>query len=470
MMPGTGPSSSRESRRVVAGTVCAVFMALVQAGPPAVCQVAPQTHRTRLDNGLVVLVRPNPAAQTIGMTVHIGLPATLENARTAGIRSLLARMLLERPPDAAGDMPTARLAELGAVVETDVRRDSLVVRCVGLADGFAGYLPCLREIVFGTQFAWEQMPAARTAQLHALTARADTADTWAQQLADAYSFRGTSYSWPVEGSTASLQAIGQRQLRELHELFVRPNNCVIAVCGPLGVDECVRAISAAFGSALPGPGLRRDRSSLPDREAVYIHRPWPGEGATVLLSVRGPGARDEGFAVVETLWALLAGGEGSRLWRSLRAESGLVYGIGSAVDRSTDFSVFSLRARCDTERVGTVYSLIGAQLRSVQQTPPTAAETRRAISYLAGARLMSEQYNLGAAELLGVHELFAPGDGPGLLSRMMQDAGRVTPEDLRVAASQYLRRGVWVQLGGIPPSLQGAAPEFSERLGMTGAG
>jgi len=470
MMPGIGPLLPCENRRVTSVVACLMLVVLLQVARPVQCQAAPETYRTRLANGAVVLFRPNPAAQTVGVSVSMHLPATLENARTAGIRSLLARMLLQRKADADGNSPLAQLAEMGAVADTGVMRDCLVVSLVGLADGFADYLPHLREIVFGGDFNWEQLPAARTTQLHMLAAIGETSDTWAQQLADAYTFRGTSYAWPLDGTTASVQAIGQRELRQLHQAFFRPNNCVIAVSGPLGNDGCVRAIASALGSVLPGPQLQWQQSSLPDREAIYIHRPWSGDTATVLLSLRGPAPHHGDFAAVRVLWALLAGGEGSRLWRSLRGEAGLVYSVGAEVEPSANFSILSLRAQCDPERAGSVYGLISEQLHSVQQRAPTAEETRRAINYVAGSRLVSEQHNLSAAETLALYEVLAPGEGPELLSGIAQCAGGVTPEDVRLAASRYLRRPVWVQLGGIPPGAQGVAPTPRERLGAVLAG
>lgn len=465
MMPGIGPLLPFGNRQLTSVVTCLTLVVLLQVAKPVHCQATPETYRTRLANGAVVLFRPNPAAQTVGVSVCVYLPATLENARTAGIRSLLARMILQRGPDENGTSPLAQLAEMGAVADTSVRRNCLVVDLVGLADGFADYLPPLREIVFGGDFNWEQLPAARTAQSHMLAAISETSDTWAQQLADAYVFRATSYAWPVEGTAASVRAIGQRELRQLHQSFFRPNNCVIAVSGPLGNDECVRAITSALGSLLPGTELQRQQSSLPDREAIYIHRPWPGDTATVLLSVIGPAPNYGDFAAVQVLWALLAGGEGSRLWRSLRGEAGLVYGVGAEVEPVADFSVLSLRAQCDTKRAGSVYGIISEQLYSVQQRAPTPEETSRAINYVAGTRLVTEQYNLSAAETLGLYEVLAPGGGPELLSRIAQDVGGVTPEDVRLAASRYLRRPVWVQLGGIPPRAQGSAPTRPERLG-----
>ncbi|HCU35429.1 MAG TPA: hypothetical protein DGT21_08200 [Armatimonadetes bacterium] len=465
MMPGIGPLLPSESRRLTRLAACTLLVLLLQSVGPVHCGAAPEMHRTRLANGAVVLFRANPAAQTVGVSVCVDLPASLENARSAGIRSLLARMLLQRRPDENGHAPLSQLAEMGAVADTGVRQDCLVVNLVGLAEGFAEYLPPLREIIFGGDFDWERMPAAKMAQLHTLTAIGETSDTWAQQLADGYAFRGTPYAWPVEGTSVSVQAIGQRELRQLHQAFVRPNNCVIAVSGPLNNDGCVRAIASALGSVLPGPEVQRQRSSLPEREAIYIHRPWAGDAATVLLSARGPAPTHGDFAAVQVMWAVLAGGEGSRLWRSLRGDAALTYSVGAEVEATASFSVLSLRAQCDLERAGSVYGLISEQLRSAQQSAPTPEETRRAVNYVAGNRMLTEQHNLIAAETLALYETLAPGEGPELLSRIAQNVVNVTPEDVRLAASRYLRRPVWVQLGGIPPRAQGAAPTPRGRLG-----
>ena len=253
------------------------------------------------------------------------LPATLENARTAGIRSLLARMLLQRKADADGNSPLAQLAEMGAVADTGVMRDCLVVSLVGLADGFADYLPHLREIVFGGDFNWSSS-GRETTQLHMLAHRRDVRHV-VSELAELH-VSGTSYAWPLDGTTASVQAIGQRELRQLHQAFFRPNNCVIAVSGPLVNDGCVRAIASALCIVLPGPQLQWQQSSLPDREAIYIHRPWSGDTATCSCASWSPPHHGD-FAAVRVLWALLPAERNRDSGVVFAGRQGLFYSVGS---------------------------------------------------------------------------------------------------------------------------------------------
>ncbi len=470
IMPGTVPpvvpGTSRRSLLIGIG----VMIAVLQLLPSVASGVMPRAQRARLDNGMVVLFRPNPAAQTVGVTISVDLPATFENARTAGIRSLLARLLQLRPIDDDGRSPREQLAEMGAVTDSRVLRDCIVVSLVGLGDDFADYLVPLKQMVFGPEFDWAALPAARAGQSHMQLALQGTSDTWAAQLADAYMFRGTAYAWPVEGTSASLQAMGQRELQQLHQGCFRPNNCVMAVCGPLEPEETIRAIVSVFGSVLPGPEPRRDPVAVPDREPIYIHRPWSGPGATVMLSLRGPSVHSADFAALQVLWAVLAGGEGARLWASLREETGLVYRIGTDLDAGADLSIFRIVVQCDTETAAGVYARVWEQLHNIQEAGPSARETHRAIRYIEGNRLITEQSNLYAAETLGVHELLARGGGPELQERLDQSVAAVTSEDVRMAASRYLRRPIWVQLGGVPPQMHGGAPKQRSRLAEGRAG
>ncbi len=430
----------------VALAMCLIAALLATA---ADAQSLPQTHRVRLDNGLTLLFRQNPAAQTVAIAAFVRAPASCETAQTAGIRSLVQGMLLHRPPGPEATGPVQQLAEYGAVIATSVQADCTEVMVAGLAEYFDRCLPALREILFGPEFDWQQLATERSAQMQLLKATQESGVAYASYLAHARLFAGTPCAWPAAGTRRSLERLRQADVRRLYERYWRPNNVVLAVCGPMEFQQCRRQVEAVFGNVLPGADARQEELRLADREPIYIHRPWPTDNAVVLMLCRAPRPGEEKYAPAQVLAAVLGGGQGSLLWQALREDQALVYGVEANVTTSNICSALQIAATCDAVRAGEVYGIIRDQISALRSAPPRQEQVDRAVSYLTGSYLLSQQSNLHAANLMGMFEIVGP--GPELQANILEQIKGVSPAQVQQAAASCMKPAMWVQVGGAPP-------------------
>jgi len=429
----------------------AIGLAGVLLGVVAEAQSLPQTQRLRLDNGLTLLFRQNPAAQTVAIAAFVRVPASCETAQTAGLRSLVQSMLLHRPPGARATGPVEQLARYGAAIATSVEADCAKVMVAGLAEYFEECLPPLRAILFGPEFDWEQLAAERTAKLHLLNATEESGVAYASYLAYARLFAGTPCAWSVAGTRQSLRHLREADLRRLYERYWRPNNVVLTICGPMQFEQCRRQVESVFGNLLPGVEVRQDEVRVGDREPIYVHRPWPTDNAVVLMMCQAPRPGEQQYPAAQVLAAVLGGGQGSLLWQALREDQALVYGVEADLTTSNTCSALQIAASCDAVRAGEVYGIIRDQISALQAAPPTQEQVDRAVSYLTGNYLFSQQSNLYAADLMGVYEIIAAGHGPELQASIMEQIRGVSPLQVRQAAVSYTQPAIWVQVGGAPP-------------------
>jgi len=176
----------------------AVAACVAAAFAPAVvhAQPLPQTRRVQLDNGLTLLFRHNPAAETVAIGAFVKVPASCETAETAGIRGVVQSMLLHRPAEADRADPVQQLAEWGAVVSQSVQFDCTQLRLLTLAEHFDKSLLPLREILMGARFNWSELAAVRAAQQQMLVAAEETSVAYASQLGFSHLFSGTPCAWP----------------------------------------------------------------------------------------------------------------------------------------------------------------------------------------------------------------------------------------------------------------------------------
>lgn len=415
----------------------------------------PRVERARLSNGMTLLFRRNSAAETVAISAFADVPAFCETQHTAGIRSLTQAMLLHRPSDAGGVGPVDELSQYGAVVGQSVHPDCTQVSVVALAEYTDECLRPLREILFGADFDWTHFMAERVAHAKEIERLEENGLGYAAYLAYAYMFAGTSCAWPAAGTRLGIKRTRQAEVRRFYERHYRPNRTVLAICGPMEFAECRASVERAFGGVLPGADEQASsKQDLPDREPLYIHRPWPSESAVIFMLARAPGPSGPRYPGLEVLAAVLGGGEGSVLWQTLRAEKALVYAVDAHVSTSEVCGTFEIAATCDAARAGEVYTAIRDEIAALQKSPPSSKQVGRAISYLAGRYFLNQQRNLHAAGLMGRFEVLAPGGGPELVEATFRRISQVTPSQVQKAAQESFAPAVWVQVGGLPPTGQ----------------
>ena len=103
------PRPTAWARPVLTGVVLAAAVLSALAGlvtgralPAAAQASAPAVTRETLPNGLIAMVRENPTAPVVAMSVMVRMGTLVETPATAGISNLLQLMLVRGTPRALG--------------------------------------------------------------------------------------------------------------------------------------------------------------------------------------------------------------------------------------------------------------------------------------------------------------------------------------------------------------------------------
>jgi len=206
-------------------------------------------RRVVLDNGLVVIVRPNPA--TASVAIHLSLPAgaAFDPPGQGGAANLAARLLDRGAGGLAADRIALDFENLGVAFVARPRLDSLDVTARLLARDLPFVLERIQVIVTEPTFP-----------------------------------EGHPYHAPASGTRASVERVGQAELRRFHAARVSPIGAVLCIAG--GVDE-----KAAFELARRTFGGWRTDGRSDDRPDG---RPSPGVTVNVIPDAPAP----EGFRVI----------------------------------------------------------------------------------------------------------------------------------------------------------------------------
>ena len=380
--------------------VAALVMLLACAGaPPAWKQPLPpvregpvvdssRLHRSRLDNGLELVVLEDKRVPRAGFALTARRGAGLVPPREAGL-AVFAAELLER---GAGSRDALALAEavdtLGASFSSSAGWDSSSVSLSGLSRDTAALIGILSDVVLRPRFESGEVARARSELLAALEGAKDEPRSVAGRAFAALLYPGHRYGLPLEGAPETLAELGPEDVRAFHARVFTPGNAIFSAWGDVDPADIRARVEAAFGGwepvQLPEPGPPPPHPAPPERRVVVVDFPDRGQ-AQILIGHEGIAYHDpERLAAILMNTDLGRGGFISRLMTRVRAEAGLTYGIYSYFSLRRQAGPFAISTSTRVPEVRRVIDLVLQTVEGARAEPPSGEEFRRIQTLLAG--------------------------------------------------------------------------------------
>lgn len=375
----------------------------------------PAVERTRLDNGLSVLVVHLPGRPLVSASLVIGQGAADEPPADGGATVLAARALSEGTEryDAIALVEAAE--RLGASLHAEAGWDATSAGVDVPAQRLEPALALLAEMVGHPTFPEADVERLREERLNdLLQARAEPRRRADEAFAATIYTNPSPYHRPAGGTRETVAALDSGRLRATHRRGFDPARMTLIVGGDLTGLSVAAIADRLFGSWRPTdeavrPGPIIAESALRTRRVRVLHRPGSVQ-TEIRMGHVGLRRRIPDFHAVAVMSAILGGLFNSRLNYKLREEKGYTYGAGAGYDLRRAPGPFAARAAVNTE--ATVPALADAwqELRRMRDEPVTEQELRDARDFLVGVfplRFETAGAVVGSLASLAVHDLAA---------------------------------------------------------------
>lgn len=400
--------------------------------------------RTTLSNGLRVLVRENPAAGVVAVSLLVRAGSRFETAENAGITHVLHRVMV-RGTARRSDVELATAAEeLGGAVDASGDVEYAEIRGSALARHWESLLALVAEVALQPRLPPDALETERRLILSQLQTRAETPFPLAFDtlLADLYA--GHPYALPAMGLRASVEKLSREELLAHYRAVYHPSRIVLAVSGQVTPTRVVSAATKLFGGMasaggpLPGPAP----SLTPPGGRRVLAR--PAQQAQILVGFTGPSVTDADYAAVKVLGAVLGGGMSGRFFVELRDKQGLAYSLGTInPTRAGPAFIVGYMGTTPSSAEPAEAGML-REIERIRAEPPNAEELARAKAYLQGTLAMDRRTNARQSWYLAFFELIGAGhDFPDRYTRAL---GSVTAAEIQAAARRYLARPTIVVL------------------------
>ena len=408
-------------------------------------------RRVVLNNGLVVLARPNRAARSVAINMVCEAGAAFDPGDKGGTAALTAE-LLER---GAGDQDAAAIAtffdDLGVVFSAGARRDSAEIEVRLLSEHLPAVLDHLRLIVAEPTFPEEEVRRQKGQMLTSLAERDQDTAAVADMTLHATLFPADHpYHRPRLGTRESVERVGRSDLAAFHRRCYRPQATILALAGDFDATEAIERAGSVFETwsapAPSGGGVKTsERASFPDppppARATVVRRAIEGKTQADLL-LGFPGLRRSSPDLPAALVMNSVLGEfslGGRLGTSIRERAGLAYYAHSYFIAGLGAGPFVARAGVAPSAVERAIGMMRGTVEGMVRRGATPAEMKDSRQALASALPRRMETNPEAASVLADAEFYGLGiDYPERLPGLVR---AVTRDDVARVARAYLKPG-----------------------------
>ena len=398
---------------------------------------AAQGLRTeRLDNGLTVIVRENPLAPVVALSVLIKTGTRWEEPRNAGISNFLHAVMVKGTAKRSGAQLAEEIAAMGGKISASGDIDYSEIRSSALARFWKPLLSLTAELALTPALAPEEVAGERDWLVSRIQRRRDNAPSRVFDEFYAALFGPHPYAIPTLGTPESLARIDQPALVAWYRAAYRPDRMVLSVSGHVVAAEVLAEARRLFGD-MPAASVGADpKIPAPTPQARRLVIEQPAQQAQIVVGTVGPSLDHPDHAAVKVLSTVLGGGMAGRLFVELRDRRGLAYTAASFYEPMHEPAALIFYLGTAPENVMKAEEGLRQEIERARQTPVTDEDLSRAKNYLLGRYEMDRRTNERQAWYAGFYTVEGVGlDYPVRYRRAVE---AVTAADVLRVARTYL--------------------------------
>ncbi len=399
----------------------------------------PAITRTVFPNGLTLLVQEDHSHPLVAFQAVVRTGSATEGPFLGtGISHVLEHMLFKGTARRPVGAVEREARSYGGTSQGFTTVDTTSYQLVVNGEHWSEAADLLVDALFFSTLDPAEFSKEREVVLRELKLREDDPNQMVWDLLFTQVYRVHPYRIPIIGYEPLLRKITAEEVRAYHRTHYLPNNLVIAVVGEISAPEVIRRIQELTERLEPG---RVPLVSLPAEPLPLSPREQTEEAAGAALATAAIGfpsvsVRDSDLPALDLLAWILGGGRGSVLDKALK-ETGLAHAVSCWNYTPMDRGLFGVTLRMDPDRIDAALRALRVELARAGEDLFPAQEVESAKRAFLREYLAGRQTVTGQASDLAGYEVLA-GD-PLFVSRYLEAAARLTPEDLQRAACAILR-------------------------------
>jgi zinc protease len=392
--------------------------------------------RTKLANGMTVLVRENSTAPIVAMSLMLRMGTRWETRQNAGISNFLQLMVIRGTTSLDGTQIVSAADRMGGSIDAYADADYSEIAATALSRYWSEMLDLVAEVALRPSLPDGTTQAVRDFLARQIRNRADKPYDAAFDSLMARTYGDNPYAWDPLGLKESLERMDRAALLAHYRRHYVPGAMVLAVSGKVKSADVVPRAERLFGALPAASAPAPNATSPPAPGAARAVLTVPGAQAQILMGGLAPSLTDPDLAAMKVVSTVLGGGLASRFFSELRDKQGLAYTTAAREPMRVGPGYFLALLGTAPANKEKAEAALREQLERIQRQAVPEEELRVAKAYLLGSLAMDRRTNARQAWYMGSLEV--AGVGHEFLDRYVAKVRAVTAADVQLAAQRYL--------------------------------
>jgi predicted Zn-dependent peptidase len=418
-------------------------------------------HRAVLDNGIVILVKENPAVDIVSARLFIRAGSRWETAAQAGLSHLVSAVLTKGTEQRSSLEIAEQVESLGASLGTDATTDYFLLSLKTVSADFATVLKLACELLRTPTFPEHELEVERRLTLQAIRSQQEQPFTIAFDRLRQVMYGEHPYALSGLGTEPTVNQIQRPDLLQYHQTHFRPDNLVVSLCGRVMPDAAIGLVESLLGDwTVPDARLPQLHLLPVQQRPTRTALPQPTQQSIVMLgylapavSLKPPDAED--YIALKLLNSYLGNGLSSRLFVELREKRGLAYDVSAFYPTRLATAQFVTYMGTAPENTAIALEGLQTEVDRLRTTLLSPDELQTAKNKLLGQYALGKQTNAQIAQTFGWYETL--GLGIEFDQYFQQQIAALTPEAAQAAAIRYLTEP-FVSLVGPAEAIEAVVP------------
>ncbi len=430
--------------RGVAGLVVALMFSSsdLNAAPPTDAPVitfpASTAQKWTLPDGLTIIVQEDHSAPVASVQAWCATGSIYEDQHMgAGLSHILEHMLFKGTKTRSTNAIAQKIQDVGGYINAYTSFDRTVFWIDVPKDGVATALDVLADAMMNSTLPPEEYVKEQEVIRREFAMGFDDPDRMVGQLLFATAYQKHPYRLPVIGEMEIYNQLSQEQVMQYYKSRYVPNNLTFIVVGDVDAGK-IREQLATFFKDCPEKSLKpvyvpSEPLQLGRRE---VHNEFPTELSRLEMAWHIPELTHPDVPALDLLSTILGEGRSSRLYRRMREETGLAFGISAFSYTPGDAGLFGIEATVDPKNREAAEKEILQLIENVKKTGVQSEELTKAKKIALSHHLDSLTTMRGQASDIGSNWLLTR--NLNFSRDYLAALQKVTLDDLRRVAGKYL--------------------------------
>ncbi len=393
-------------------------------------------HRVMLDNGVKVLLAPNPAAPVVAVQAWVGVGSADEPRKRAGIAHVMEHMLFKGSASYGVGQMARAVESAGGEINAWTSFDQTVFHVVLASRHFDTAIDVLADALQRPTLDADEMEREREVILEEIRQTTDDPMRTVSHSLFATAYSRHPYRHAVIGSPETVMALRRRDLEQFLRTWYVANNLTLVISGDVNAARAHEVAEQAFGE-MPVRELPRRRRVEPVQAAPRaVVQTRDVHDAHVAIGFHVPELTHEHAAALDLGAIVLGQGESSRLAARVRREQELVTSAHAYAHTLRDRGLFVVSASARSDELAAALERLCAEVARLRAEPPSSGELDKARHAIRADAIYQRETAEGVARKLGYYETMA--GAFDFEAEILRRVYRLGPGDVAQAIGRYL--------------------------------